>query len=439
MAMKTILKKLLNVKYMKVNRVNFDGENSTLYIHVESTKGKKKLCPICGKKCRGYDSTTKSRTWRHLDFGSCKVILVADVHRIECKEHGVHTPWVPWAYHNSRFTKEFEQQTAYLALHLNKTEVAKIMRISWNTVGPIVTRMKNLFEPDSSVRFANLTKIGIDETSHRKGHKYLTVVLDHDTNQVVWVGPGTGKNVLEKFMKLLTKEQRENIELVSADGAKWIKKCVDDWLPNADFCIDGFHVVSWGIEAMDECRKIIWREESKKYKEAKAEQEPREKGRPKKGEEVVSKEKVKNMKSAKYALGKNPGNLTKNQESCLEEIRSVYPKLFRAYQIKEGLRAVFRSTPERVEEELKRWLSWACRCRIEVFVKLSKKIRRHYNSIINTVNYNLSNARLESMNNKIKVIIRKAYGFRNMQNLIDTVMIVCSRLYYEIKLPHQTR
>ena len=106
--------------------------------------------------------------------------------------------WFPWANHHSSYTKEFEQQVTYLALRLNKKEVSKLMRISWNTIGPVLSRTKNIYEPDSSVRFKNLTRIGIDETSYKKGHKYVTVVTDHDTNQVIWVGEGTGKVVLEK-------------------------------------------------------------------------------------------------------------------------------------------------------------------------------------------------------------------------------------------------
>ena len=107
--------------------------------------------------------------------------------------------------------------------------------------------------------------------------------------------------------------------------------------------------------------------------------------------------------------------------------------------MKEGLRQVFQCKSEDVEEALKKWLSWAGRCRIPSFVELSRKIRRHKEAIIATVHHGLSNARIESMNNKIKVMIRKAYGFRNIQNLIDMIMIVCSNLYKEIKLPYEIR
>lgn len=433
MSLKKILKFVLNVKNIKIISVESNSANQSIYIHVDITKGKKYRCPICGKRCSIYDTTTRDRKWRSLDFGSCSVFIVADVHRVVCKHHGVHTEMVPWAFHHSNFTKEFEQQAAYLALHMNKSEVAKIMRINWKTVGPIISRVKNRLEPDSKVRYEGVTRIGIDETSYRKGHKYITVVVDHDTNQVIWVGEGTGIDVLDSFFERLTEEQRKNITLVSADGARWIRSCIEYWLPNAQRCIDGYHVVTWAIEAMDQLRKQAWR-----YAQAKDKEQPkRKRGRPKKGEEAVKQ--APGIKNSKYALGKNPENLTEKQQSCLDEIKTVYPILFKGYQLKEGLRKVFQSTFETVEFELKKWLSWACRCRISEFVELSRKIRRHYDAIIATVKNKLSNARIESMNNKIKVLIRKSYGFRNTQNMIDMIMLICSNLTNVIKMPYEIR
>ena len=432
MALKKLLKSILNVNFIKIKNIDFDQISSSLHIHVEITKGQRSRCPICGRKCVGYDSISEFRSWRALDFGSCTVYILSDVNRIQCPEHGVHTERVPWAYHHSGFTREFEHQAAYLALHLNRTEVSKLMRINWRTVGTILSRTKDRLEPDSSIRFKNLKRIGIDETSYRKGHKYVIVVVDHDTCQVVWVGKGIGKEVLSSFFALLTREQRESIELVSADGARWIQSCIEEWLPNCERCIDGFHVVQWAVDCMDELRKEVWRES----KEGKKEQPKRKRGRPRKGEEVKT---TNYGKGYKYALGKNPENLTEHQRSCLEEIREFYPKMFRGYQLKEGLRKVFQCSKETIEKELKAWLSWACRSKLKPFVELSRKIRRHKEAISATVKHGLSNARIESTNNKIKVLIRKSYGFRNIQNLIDMIMIVCSNLYLEIKLPYQLR
>lgn len=307
------------------------------------------------------------------------------------------------------------------------------MRINCRSVGTILSRTNEHLEPDSLIRFKDLKYIGIDETSYRKGHKYVTVVVDHDTDQVIWVGKGTGKEILSSLFALLAQKQRESIVLASADGARWIQSCIEEWLPNCERCIDGFHVVQWAIDCMDELKKEVWH----KAKEEKKERPKRKRGRPRKGEEVRST--VIYGRGYKYTLGKNPDNLTEYQRSCLEEIKELYPKMFRGYQLKEGLRKVFQCSKEAIEKELKDWLSWACHSKLKPFVELSKKIRRHKEAIIATVRHGLSNARIESINNKIKVLIRKSYGFINIQNLIDMIMIVCSNLYSKIRLPYELR
>lgn len=123
MALKKLLKSILNVNCIKIINAEFDHVSSSLYIRVEITKGQRSRCPVCGRKCNGYDSTTEYRSWRALDFGACRVYILSHVNRVQCPVHGIHTEQVPWAHHHSGFTREFEQQVAYLALHLNRTEV----------------------------------------------------------------------------------------------------------------------------------------------------------------------------------------------------------------------------------------------------------------------------------------------------------------------------
>ena len=190
MAIKRLLKKTLNVNGVKIEKYSYDPNDDSIYIYVSLLKGHKNRCPVCGKKCSGYDQTTVERKWRALDINWHKVYIVCDVHRVLCKDHGVHTEEVPWARHGSGFTKEFEDSVAWMAISLTKKDVSEYMRINWKTVGVILSRVFREKEPDSSVRWANLRRIGIDETSYRKGHKYITVVTDHDRNQVVWAGVG---------------------------------------------------------------------------------------------------------------------------------------------------------------------------------------------------------------------------------------------------------
>ena len=165
----------------------------------------------------------------------------------------------------------------------------------------------------------------------------------------------------------------------------------------------------------------MWREAKAKEKAA----PKRDRGRPLKDEEVIKAKTY--QKSYKYPLGKNPDNLTDKQKETLIMIERDYPRLYRGYLIKEALRAVFDS--EDPNSALTTWLNWASHSKLKPFVDLSKKIRRHKEAILATCECKLSNARIESMNNKIKVIIRKAYGFRNIENLKAMIMITCSSLY----------
>ena len=123
------------------------------------------------------------------------------------------------------------------------------MRIEWHTVGEILSRVYKELEEKPSERFDNLVNIGIDETSYKKGHKYMTVVVNHDTNSVIWCSIGYKKEVLQRFFDGLTPKQRESIRCVSADGARWIADCVKEYCPNDALCIDPFHVVSWATDA----------------------------------------------------------------------------------------------------------------------------------------------------------------------------------------------
>ena len=180
-------------------------------------------CPHCGRRCSGYDTAaTNPKVWRALDWGVLLVEIECRTHRVVCPKHGIVTAAVPWAYPGSGFTKEFDLTVTWLAEYLPRSAVANFMRIDWQTVGNCISRSLHDLEPERSRRLNGLVHIGIDETSYRKGHKYITVAVNHDTNTVVWVADGHGKSVLEQFYKYLTDEQLAGIKVVTGDGARWI-------------------------------------------------------------------------------------------------------------------------------------------------------------------------------------------------------------------------
>lgn len=441
----TLCKKLLNVKNIVVESQDFYTDMSGvqhLRINARPDKWHQCRCPYCGKK-RPKDgvSVKERRRWRSLDFGSILVEIEGDTQRINCPVHGRIVADVPWAYPGSRFTKEFDRTVGWLAVYLPRAAVSEYMRIDWKTVGRCISRTLHEIEPERSARLNGLVHIGIDETSYKKGHKYITVVLNHDTNTVVWAAPGHGKKVLEQFYRALTLEQLASIKVVTGDGARWITDCVNEFTPDCERCVDPFHVVEWAMEALDEVRREAWREAYSEAKQIKKGGQVR-RGRPMANAEEAkaakqAKAKADQIKGSAYALSKAPEHLTQNQQLRLEMIQQENPKLYRAYCLKESLRLILKiKSPEEAAVELKRWLWRASHSRIPAMHDLYLKVKRHQEHILNAIRLGFSNARIEAANNKIKLIIRKAYGFRNIDNMIDMVYLVCSNL--TIPLPNRS-
>lgn len=390
-------------------------------------KGQECRCPECGEKAPVYDHARQPRRWRTMDLGAMPAYIECTPVRVRCPEHKVVTADVPWAEPGSRFTREFEDQVAWLAVHCSMKAVSELMRIDWHTVGGICRRAERRLEGQEGARsrFDGLVRIGIDETSYKKGHKYLTVIVDHDRECVIWCAKGYGKKVLEEFLGLLSKEQRESIQVVTADGAKWIAEAIAERCPNAERVMDPFHVVSWMEDVLDSLRRKEWNE-------ARRAERRLGKAGDEKGAEAAGK-RAKSIKGTKYALLKGEERLSDAQKEALAEIRRSDRRLYKVWQCKERLRRVIQAEDaEAAAILLRSWLNSASHIRIPEVQELSKKVRRHKEAIIRAVELGISNARVESINNKIKLTVRMAYGFRNVDNLIALVMLRCSWLHIQL-------
>jgi len=279
---KSLVKRLLRIDKIAINDIDFEiiNDEDVLVIQARPMSRDTKRCPKCGKHCNGYDSSNKARRWRSLDFGSHRVYIEAFSPRIECPTHGVLVAKVPWARHDSDYTYDFETAVTWLTLHTTAQDVAEYFRIKWHTVGSIAQRVQKALEDEQDSRFDNLVKIGIDETSYKKGHKYMTVIVNHETGHLIWAKKGHGKEILKEFFNALTPEQRANIKFVTADGARWIAECVKDYCPNAERCIDPFHVVAWANDSLDEVRKQAIRQAKKEAAEGKTAERTKKKTTP---------------------------------------------------------------------------------------------------------------------------------------------------------------
>jgi transposase len=402
----------LGVERVVVTGATIDGD--ALAFAVRPVKAERRRCSRCGARCPGYDSGSGTRRWRALDIGRTPVFIEAAAPRVLCKEHGVVVQRVPWARPGSTFTRAFEEVVAWCVKQTSKTAVAELMRVAWETVGAILDRVVADAKNGRDL-LDGLTRIGVDEVSFRKGHRYLTVVVDHGSGRIVWAKEGRDMKTLRTFFDELGAERTARLTHVTADAASWIGDVVVERCPTAVLCIDPYHVVAWANDALDQVRRGIWNDSRKA------------------GERNTAKL----VKGARYALVKNPENLTDKQKARLSTVETLNRPLFRAYLLKEMLRLVFATKGDEGIELLARWLAWAQRCRIAPFVKLARSIRRHRQGIEASLRHRMSNGRVEATNNQIRLLTRVAHGFHSATALIALVFLKLGGL--PINLPTRPR
>ena len=408
------------MEHTVVEEVCFDGDGGLLVVRVRPAKGARKRCGRCGRRCPWYDRGEGRRRWRALDLGPVKTWLEADAPRVDCPVHGPTVIGVPWARHGAGHTRMFDDQVAWLAVHTSKTAVGEVMRVAWRTVGAIVARV-SVDAQAGTDRLAGLTRIGIDELSYKRGHRYITCVVDHDSGRLVWAWPGRDKATLNRFFDALGAERCAQITHVSADGADWIADVVDERCPNAVRGADPFHVVAWATDALDQVRRDVWNTT--------------------RGGKGRATEASRALKNARWALWKDPDDLSDAQQAKLDWIARTHPRLHRAWALKEGLRWVFQLSRQGYRglalRALDRWLSWARRCRIPAFVDLARRVTKHYEAIEVSIEHQLSNALVESVNTKLRLITRMAFGFHDPHALIGLAMLALGGLCPP--LPGRTR
>lgn len=407
--------RLLGVDKTIVDDVEFDADEEVLVAYVRPKAKERGRCGICRRRCGRYDNGDGPRRWRTLDLGTVRAYLDADAPRVSCPRHGVVVAAVPWARHGASHTHGFDDTVAWLAVACSKTSVRELMRVSWRTVGAIVKRVCADVDAVTD-RFTDLRRIGIDEISYKRGHKYLSVIVDHDTGRLIWAAPGKDAETLGRFFDALGEARCAKITHVSADGADWIAKAVAAWCVNAVLCADPFHVVGWATAALDEIRRITWNDARRTAGGSRAAVGYGRRIRLTTGD-------AKKLKRTRWPLLKNPENLSENQAATLAWIAKTDPRLHRAYLLKEGLRLVFKLTGQAAKEALNKWIGWARRCRIPEFVQLQRKIIRHRTAIETTLDHGLSNGLIESTNTKIRVITRVAFGFKDPHALTALAML----------------
>jgi transposase len=392
----TLLATVLGMKQTCVKAVAFDEHGVVADVAPTTT------IPRCsGCFCRvdkGYDE--RERCWRHLDLAGMRLVLRYKLRRVNCPRCGVIVELVPWAEPDSWFTRDFEEHTAYLAQTTDKTTVCNMMRVAWRTVGDIARRVVDRFRPENPLD--GLKQIGIDELSYRRHHEYITVVIDHVAQRVVWARPGKDAATLGEFFKELGLERCKQLEAVTIDMSGAYIKAVTEASPQATLIFDRFHVQRLAQEAVDEVRRAEVRE-NKGTDEARV------------------------LKRTRFILLKNPWNLTHLEEQKLAELQRTNKPIYRAYMLKEGLAGILDGLDVDVARvKLHEWIGWADRSRLEPFKKLARTVKAHFEGILAYIPLRLNNGRTEGTNGKIRTITRRSYGFHSASNLIALIFLCCS-------------
>jgi transposase len=369
---------------------------------------RRRVCSGCGQTGRHLQiHDRRVKRWRHLDLGANRCVIECELRRLRCPVCGVRPEPVPWARPGSAHTRDLEDVVAWLAQQMAKTPIAGLLRIGWDTVGKIVERV--VADHLDETRLACLVAIGVDEISYRRGQRYLTSVVDHQTGAIVWCSAGRNAATLQAFFDEFG-DRRHSIRAVSIDMSGGYEKAIRASVPAAEICFDSFHVVRLGQRAVDQVRRDEWNAHDRSHTP-----------------------KGKWIKGTRWSLLKSPDKQSIPQLALLGEVQHANKAMFRAFLLKEELRLLYAlEDPALAPAQLDAWLVWASRSRLTPFIKLARTIRRHRTGILNAIRLGLSNGRLEGLNSRIRLISHRSFGFHSATPLIALVYLCCSRIVIDL-------
>jgi len=381
-----------------VKKLDFDQLAGELHLHIDFRRGARFTCPVCGATEQPVHDT-KDRTWRHLNFFQFKTYIHFRTPRIDCGKDGVRTIDVPWAKPGSGFTLLFEAMILQLAKVMPASQVALLVGEHDTRIWRIVQRYVQAAIEQAD--YSKIQSVGIDETSSKKRHHYVTLFVDMDENRVVHVTPGKDAIVIGTFRQMLQSRNipPEQIEQVCADMSPAFRKGVREQFPDAKLTFDRFHVMKLINEAVDQVRR---------------EEQPSEQS----------------LKRSRYVWLSNPENLSFRQSNMLNSLNTMNLKTGRAYRIKLALQNVYRQAESLGEATtmLRSWYSWAVRSRLEPIREFARTVKNNWSGILNYFDSRLTNGILEGMNSIVQTARARARGYRNVNNFITMIYLLGGKL-----------
>jgi len=385
----------------QVSSSEFNSDLKRLDIKIDFPRGSTFSCPVCNHAdLKAYDTVEK--TWRHMDFFQHQSYLTARVPRVKCPECGVHLiSDIPWARSDSSFTLLFEAMIMTLVKSMPvKTLAAYIgehdTRI-WRILHHYVDKGRE--QADHS----QVKHVGVDETSSKRGHNYVSLFVDLEKAQILFATDGKDHSTVKRFQEDLIahKGDPKLISEFCSDMSPAFIKGVTDYFPEANLTFDKFHIMKIINEAVDEVR----RQEQKERPE---------------------------LAKTRYIWLKNEDNLTSLQLETLEElqVKKLNLKTSRAYHIKLNFQDFFKQPPELSESFLKKWYFWATHSRLEPIKKAAYTIKRHWDGILRWFHSKISNGMLEGFNSLVQSAKARARGYRTNRNLIAMIYLIGGKLNF---------
>jgi transposase len=382
----------------QVTSVEFDRETKRLDLRIDFPKGATFCCPECDRSgLKAYD--TEEKVWRHLDFFQHQAYLTARVPRVRCPEHKVRLVALPWARERSGFTLLFEALVMALVREMPVAAVAGLIGEHDTKVWRVVHHYV-----DEAVEAQNLEgveRVGIDETSSRRGHEYVSVFADLDERRGVFVVEGRDHETVQAFSCFLEMHGGDpaKVSEVSQDMSEAFLKGTLTYLPKAEITFDRYHVKSHLSKAVDEVR----REESKHHREL--------------------------LANTRYMWLKRPANLTDRQRDLLDELLAQPLATVRAYTLSQQFDSFYElSDPDTAEEYLRRWIAEVDASDLEPLQKFARMLEDHWLGVIRWHHSRVSNGLLEGLNSLIQAAKRRARGYRSNRNFIAMIYLIIGKL-----------
>jgi len=391
-----------------VTSVDFRQAEGAIYFAVEC-HAKRLPCPSCGAADQPIHDRIERR-WQHLHFFQFRAFINARLPRVACASCAKTAQVdVPWARAGSGFSLVLEAFVIALCQAMPVAHVARMVGVSddriWRVLRHHVEQARGK-EDHSAVR-----RIGVDETSTRRGQRYLTLFHDADARRLLFATPGCDARTFTSFGADLQAHggDRAAITDISMDMSKGFQNGAKRECPQARITFDPFHLVALASEALDQVRRAEVREEP-------------------------------DLKGSRWALLKRPTNWNREQINTMHWLQRSGLRTARAWRLKEALRAIYQqcSGPVAAEQQLRRWISWARRSRLTPFKRAGATVRDHLTGIVEHFRSGLSNAFVEAMNAQIQAAKARAKGYATTKNMITIAYLLCSKLRHLPRNPWLT-